>query len=152
MAPREQGQKQVQNTGGTPDAPSAPNAPSPSGATTALTMAEIAKHNTAQDCWLLISGKIYDVTKFIPSHPGGSIIIKSCGTDATQAFDTKGGKGRGHSPRAESMLAQYYIGDLNQSVSSGALQQAQQSAAANTPAGGGGGDNDKESENETEDD
>ncbi len=143
-----------ERTGGSDDVRTAPTDSSgnsvAAGGTTALTMAELATHNTAKDCWLLVAGKIYDVTSFIPRHPGGSVIAKSCGTDATQAFNTKGGEGKDHSSRADSMLAQYYIGDLNQNISSGALQQVQQNAAAATPAGGGEDEN--EDEDEWEDD
>ena len=38
---------------------------------TELNMTEIAKHNSAADCWLLIDSKVYNVTDSISSHPGG---------------------------------------------------------------------------------
>jgi cytochrome b involved in lipid metabolism len=81
--------------------------------TPSLTMSELAKHNSSKNCWLLISGKIYDVTSFINQHPGGANeILKNCGTDATVAFATRGGTGT-HSARAYSMLSKYFIGNLN---------------------------------------
>ncbi len=81
-----------------------------------LSTAELAKHNSAQSCWLLISGKIYDVTTFLPNHPGeAKAILPNCGTDATVAFTTKGGTGS-HSSSATAMLAAYYIGNLDQTV------------------------------------
>ncbi|KAH8889659.1 FMN-dependent dehydrogenase [Thozetella sp. PMI_491] len=53
-----------------------------------LTGAEVAKHNTAQDCWVIIHGKAYDITEFLPEHPGGmKIILKYAGKDATEEFD-----------------------------------------------------------------
>lgn len=49
---------------------------------------EVAQHNTKEDCWVIIHGKVYDVSEFLPEHPGGpSIIIKYAGKDATKAFD-----------------------------------------------------------------
>jgi cytochrome b involved in lipid metabolism len=85
-----------------------------------LSKTELAKHNSSQSCWLLISDKIYDVTPFINSHPGGDTsILQTCGTDATAAYDTKGGRGRPHSGNANSMLADYYIGDLDQTIKTG---------------------------------
>lgn len=82
--------------------------------TLTLSMDELAKHNSSRSCWLLISGKIYDVTTFLTQHPGGAReILKNCGTDATVAFDTRGGTGA-HSASAFAMLNLYYIGDLNQ--------------------------------------
>jgi cytochrome b involved in lipid metabolism len=36
------------------------------------TKEEVAKHKTLRDCWLIISGRIYDVTEFLTRHPAGS--------------------------------------------------------------------------------
>ncbi|KAF3908717.1 hypothetical protein ABW20_dc0103449 [Dactylellina cionopaga] len=53
-----------------------------------LTGDEIAKHNSADSCWVIIHGKAYDVTEFLPEHPGGSkIILKYAGKDATEEFE-----------------------------------------------------------------
>lgn len=41
----------------------------------ALTGAEVAEHNTQQSCWVIVHGKAYDVTEFLPEHPGGMKII-----------------------------------------------------------------------------
>ncbi|KKU25204.1 MAG: NR2-2/2HbN [Microgenomates group bacterium GW2011_GWA2_46_16] len=84
-----------------------------------LNLAEIAKHNTAENCWLLINSKVYDVTSYISEHPGGAYtIVPTCGTNATQAYDTNGrsGSSRGHSQYANSLLGNYYVGDLGQNV------------------------------------
>lgn len=81
-----------------------------------LTLAEVATHNTLQNCWIVVSGTVYDVTRYISSHPGGvSAITNTCGTDATQAFQTRGGKGS-HSQNAYNLLSQYAIGTLGSSV------------------------------------
>ena len=64
-----------------------------SGGSLTLNMAEVAKHNSASDCWMVISGKVYDVTSFLNSHPGGSgTMLPYCGQEATQ------GQGQGQSP------------------------------------------------------
>jgi cytochrome b involved in lipid metabolism len=77
-----------------------------------LTASEIAKHNTETDCYMIVNGKVYDVTTYLPVHPGGaSRIIQYCGKDGTQAFDTKGGQGQ-HSNRANNDLSSLYKGDL----------------------------------------
>lgn len=53
-----------------------------------LTGAEVAKHNSKDSCWVIVHGKAYDVTEFLPEHPGGQkIILKYAGKDATEEFD-----------------------------------------------------------------
>ncbi|KAL5615236.1 hypothetical protein BROUX41_005292 [Berkeleyomyces rouxiae] len=55
---------------------------------TKLSGLEVAKHNTADSCWVVIHGKAYDVTDFLPDHPGGKkIILKYAGRDASEEFD-----------------------------------------------------------------
>ncbi|OXV10432.1 hypothetical protein Egran_01805, partial [Elaphomyces granulatus] len=47
-----------------------------------------AKHNTPESCWVVLYGKVYDVTDFLSSHPGGmKVILKLAGQDATQEYD-----------------------------------------------------------------
>jgi L-lactate dehydrogenase (cytochrome) len=49
---------------------------------------EIAQHNSQASCWLIIHGKAYDVTEFLPEHPGGAkILLKYAGKDATEEYD-----------------------------------------------------------------
>jgi isopentenyl diphosphate isomerase/L-lactate dehydrogenase-like FMN-dependent dehydrogenase/predicted heme/steroid binding protein len=51
------------------------------------TLAEVAKHNTKEDCWLAVNGKVYDVTQWLTDHPGGgAIVLLSAGQDATETF------------------------------------------------------------------
>ena len=35
------------------------------------TMEEVRKHKTDNDCWIVWNGGVYDVTNFLPDHPGG---------------------------------------------------------------------------------
>ncbi|KAI8928165.1 glyoxylate dehydrogenase [Entophlyctis helioformis] len=53
-----------------------------------ISFAEVQKHNTAKDCWVVIHGRVFNLTPFLSEHPGGSkVIAKEAGTDATAAFD-----------------------------------------------------------------
>lgn len=53
-----------------------------------LTFQDVSAHNSKNDCWVIIHDQVYDVTSFLPEHPGGSaIIMKYAGKDATKAFD-----------------------------------------------------------------
>ena len=104
-------------------------------------MTEISKHNSVADCWLLINNKVYNLTSFINSHPGGvGTITNYCGKEATSAYDTKGGRGRGHSSYADSLLAQYYIGNFDQSIPKTTLQQNTQKTNTVTPPATSGDD------------
>ena len=40
-----------------------------------FSMAEVGKHTTAESCWVVVGGKVYDVTKWLSSHPGGADIL-----------------------------------------------------------------------------
>ncbi|KAI1766217.1 FMN-dependent dehydrogenase-domain-containing protein [Hypoxylon sp. FL1150] len=54
----------------------------------ALSGVEVAKHDGKESCWVVIHGKAYDVTEFLPEHPGGmGIILKYAGKDATEEFE-----------------------------------------------------------------
>jgi cytochrome b involved in lipid metabolism len=95
-----------------------------SGKSVVLNMSEISNHSSQSDCWLLISGKVYDITSYFGSHPGGNgTMAATCGSDATYAYMTKdpnatnssGGRG-GHSSNAKSLLDDYYLGNLNQMI------------------------------------
>ncbi|KAL9105529.1 MAG: hypothetical protein Q9227_009326 [Pyrenula ochraceoflavens] len=53
-----------------------------------LTGEEIAKHDSRESCWVIVHGRAYDVTEFLPEHPGGpKIILKYAGKDATEEYE-----------------------------------------------------------------
>jgi len=67
---------------------------------------QIAAHNTESDCWLQIHDKVYDVTKYLDSHPGGAeVILDTAGGNATDMFDDIG-----HSNDARRQLAKFQVG------------------------------------------
>lgn len=73
---------------------------------------EVTKHNKLKDCWLIISGKVYDVTPFMEDHPGGDeVLLAATGKDATSDFEDVG-----HSDSARGMMEQYYIGEVDSST------------------------------------
>lgn len=86
-----------------------------------FTASQVAQHSSANDCWMIINTKVYDVTKFVALHPGGKEIVRGCGKDATTLFEQRRtdsgqevGSGTPHSSNAASTLQEYYIGDLAQ--------------------------------------
>jgi len=46
--------------------------PKPSG----YTLSDVQKHNTSGDCWMILSGGVYNVTSYISQHPGGNQITR----------------------------------------------------------------------------
>lgn len=97
---------------------------------------ELASHNSQDNCWLAVNGKVYDVTKYIYTHPGGAgEIIKYCGQEATQAFATMDkARPRDHSQSAYKLLENYYIGELN-SASASANNPSNANLTDNTTSG-----------------
>uniref|UniRef100_A0A0E0D6Y6 Cytochrome b5 heme-binding domain-containing protein n=1 Tax=Oryza meridionalis TaxID=40149 RepID=A0A0E0D6Y6_9ORYZ len=70
---------------------------------------EAARHNTADDCWVVVDGKIYDVTKYLDDHPGGAdVLLEVTGKDAKEEFDDAG-----HSESAKELMQDYFIGELD---------------------------------------
>ncbi|EAR97022.2 cytochrome b5-like heme/steroid-binding domain protein (macronuclear) [Tetrahymena thermophila SB210] len=47
------------------------------------TWPEIIKHDRREDCWVVIDGKVYDVTSLLPHHPGGDMILDGAGGECT---------------------------------------------------------------------
>ena len=49
---------------------------------------EVATHNTMEDCWTVLRGKVYNLTPYVNFHPGGDKILKAVlGRDCTKLFD-----------------------------------------------------------------
>jgi cytochrome b involved in lipid metabolism len=76
----------------------------------AIDVSHIARHNDeAHGYWLVMEGKVYDLTEFIHLHPGGARILRGyAGMDATDGYE------RSHTSRSEvdAMRAMYAIGSV----------------------------------------
>ena len=98
----------------TPAAPAATPTPSPTPTAevttqAGYTMEKVRENNSASSCWSIINGNVYDLTKWISSHPGGrSAITGICGRDGTSTFN---GRHRGDGGPA-SVLTGYLLGPL----------------------------------------
>ena len=72
------------------------------------TLAEVAVHNTTASFWAIVHGRVYDLTHYLPLHPGGHrLLFQWGGKDCTGDF-----VGIRHSKRAVALLDQYWIGDV----------------------------------------
>ncbi len=79
------------------------------------TLEEVSQHASRESCWLVIEGKVYDVTGYISSgfHPGKEAILQGCGKDATELFNTRPmGSKTPHSDIARKLMSKFLIGEL----------------------------------------
>lgn len=87
-------------------------APQPILPASRIPLAEVSRHGQADDCWMAIDGKVYDLTPYLPLHPTKpGIIVPWCGQEASEAYRTKT-RGRPHSAEAGELLEKYLIGQL----------------------------------------
>ena len=50
----------------------------------------LKQHNKRDNAWTVINGKVYDVTAYIPYHPGGEKeLMRVAGRDGTKLFGEK---------------------------------------------------------------
>ncbi|GAB2297143.1 Cytochrome b5 isoform A [Dionaea muscipula] len=71
-------------------------------------MHEASQHNTKEDCWVVIDGKVYDVSTYLDEHPGGDdIVLEVTGKDSKEEFEEAG-----HSRDARELLETFFIGEL----------------------------------------
>ena len=77
-----------------------------------LTLADVALHASADDCWTVLDGRVYNITPYLPFHPGGrDTLLEGAGRDGTALF-------RKFHPwvNAHFMLAQALVGKLESHV------------------------------------
>ena len=84
--------------------------PTPTPTVAGYTMTQVRANNTARSCWTAIDGYVYDLTRWINNHPGGSgPILFLCGTDGTSSFKSQ----HENESRPAIRLDTYRIGPLN---------------------------------------
>lgn len=98
-----------------PAATSSPNSQPSSTPTTKVnifTLEMVKQNNSERSCWTIIDGYVYDLTKWITSHPGGAGAIRSlCGVDGTTAFKAQ----HLNQSRPEQRLEGFLLGPLQKS-------------------------------------
>merc|ERR1712100_468088 len=70
------------------------------------TVDDVSKHDRENDCWVIVHDRVYDVTTFVPKHPGGNMIRVNAGGECTALFESY------HPPKARAVLEKFYIGDV----------------------------------------
>jgi cytochrome b involved in lipid metabolism len=54
-----------------------------------ITTSELKQHRKRDDCWSAFNGKVYNITSYLPYHPGGEKeLLRVAGRDGTQLFST----------------------------------------------------------------
>ncbi|KAK1442447.1 hypothetical protein BgAZ_404770 [Babesia gibsoni] len=77
-----------------------------------LDAAEVALHNSPDDCWCIYNGKVYDITRYLDMHPGGrDHLLEYAGKDVTEEF-------YGVHPwvNAEILLKSLFVGEIKPQV------------------------------------
>lgn len=111
--------------------PRSPETGAVAGSLRLIGAAELAEHDRRDSCWKAIDGKVYDVTRYLPEHPGGAAVpLAWCGKEASAAWRNKR-PGQAHGPSAALLLQNYLIGQL---APAGDPAAAAQPAAAAPPA------------------
>jgi cytochrome b involved in lipid metabolism len=87
--------------------------PTPSTGLIKLTLEEVKKHSDSNSCWSIVYDNVFDLTKWITKHPGGSSVIKAiCGKDGSAAFE---GQHQGEGKPARE-LSNYFLGKVGESI------------------------------------
>jgi len=90
--------------------PKAPAPSAPSGGAKRFTWQEVAQHNTEESCWVIVGLKVYDVTKWLPEHPGGKeTLLLAAGRDCTDLFTCY----HPFTDKPTAVLAKYLIGEMD---------------------------------------
>lgn len=73
-----------------------------------IPIAEVQKHNSAKSCYVTVGNKVYDVTEFVDSHPGGpDYILEFAGQDVKKQMEDE--ISHTHSDSAYEILDEDYL-------------------------------------------
>ena len=76
-----------------------------------VTLAELNTHSKMEDCWISYKGKVYDITNWLPKHPGtAQAILPYCGT--AQEFEDAFTEKHGTSKAGLLMKVGTFMGDF----------------------------------------
>lgn len=52
-----------------------------------LTVEDVRRHSSADDCWTVLEGRVYNITPYLSFHPGGvDMLLQGAGRDSTALF------------------------------------------------------------------
>lgn len=78
-----------------------------------ISFKEVQLHNIANNCWIIINDKVYDITKFIKNHDGKCKNMKLtdfCGKDASTVWIDKQKSDNAHKRKSILNLERSQIG------------------------------------------
>ncbi|KAG5481591.1 hypothetical protein LSCM1_05615 [Leishmania martiniquensis] len=71
------------------------------------TPAEVSRHMTEDDLWIVVSGNVLNVSGFVPHHPGGDVLLDGAGgQDMATVFADL------HHPSSVNLVAEFCIGRI----------------------------------------
>lgn len=84
----------------------------PTSSSQEFTMQDVAQHSSQSDCYVAFQGVVYNITSYLPNHPGGiRKATQMCGQNIDTFSDQHSG-GSFSSPQAQEMLVPLEVGKL----------------------------------------
>uniref|UniRef100_A0A8D0B393 Fatty acid 2-hydroxylase n=1 Tax=Salvator merianae TaxID=96440 RepID=A0A8D0B393_SALMN len=121
---------------GLPAAAAATAAPpsSPGTPAGAFSLSEVRRRCAEGACLVLRGRRLYDLSPFVPLHPGGQQLLQQrAGTDVSAALD---GPPHRHSANARRWLEQYYLGEVEDAEEPGRAQDCPLEQSSTSPPAG----------------
>ena len=77
-------------------------------------MDEVGRHHRTEDAWIIVDGRVYDITSFLDTHPGGLEVTREhLGHDISDVMRSV--DPHQHSRSAFELLDDYLIGEVRDS-------------------------------------